>query len=87
LELSKLALEGLICKPVLWFRAPFLETDAATMRQVAAAGYAFDSSDRFGWPRNGGLPTLAVSAHAGRLVSDFDIFEKDRLTTRMLSPS
>lgn len=79
LRMSKVVIEEIACVPVRWFRAPYLAVDDSTLQQIIEAGYLFNSSDRANWPKIGGPPSIAVSAHEGRLASDFDIFESGAL--------
>ena len=72
LEMSRISIEQIICKPVEWFRAPFLSYDAQVMEEVARAGFLYDSSDKALWPVNPILPELAISVHEDMLLTDLD---------------
>ncbi|MCG8376521.1 MAG: polysaccharide deacetylase family protein, partial [Chlorobiales bacterium] len=48
---SREILEAITGKPVVWFRAPYLEYDEQVMRVLKQLGFQYDSSDQDRWQR------------------------------------
>ncbi|MEZ5692007.1 MAG: poly-beta-1,6-N-acetyl-D-glucosamine N-deacetylase PgaB [Rickettsiales bacterium] len=81
LKSSKDLLEELSGRPVVWFRAPYLEYSDDVMQKVKEQGYLYDSSDHERWRKQGTLPEMPISSQDGtaNVVSDYDIFIRNEL--------
>ena len=77
IDMSRRAIEALTCRPVAWFRAPFLSLTPEVMEQIVAAGFRMDSSESTPWPANALLPELAISAFESTLLSDYNLLRGD----------
>ena len=78
---SKEILEAITGKPVVWFRAPYLEYDEQVMRVLKQLGFQYDSSDQDRWQRQDVLFELPISTfHDGEmLASDYNLMYKHKL--------
>ena len=81
LKKSKEVLESITGKPVVWFRAPYLEYNEQVMRVLKQLGFQYDSSDQDRWQRQDVLFELPISTfHDGEmLASDYDLLYKYKL--------
>ena len=81
---SRNLLESIAGKPVIWFRAPFLEYDDRLMRALKEAGYQGDSSDKDSWARQDTIYELPVSnfEDSSLIASDYDMLEENHFSGR-----
>ncbi len=77
LSASKKILESITGKPVVWFRAPYLEYDEQTLHTLKALGFQGDSSDKEPWSDQVMIYELPISGREdGSLIaSDYDMLE------------
>ncbi len=81
---SKDLLESISGKPVLWFRAPYLEYDLRVMRALKALGYLGDSSDKDSWANQDVVYEIPISnfRDASLIASDYDMIEEKKYSSR-----
>ena len=81
---SKTLLESISGKPVLWFRAPYLEYDLRVMRALKALGYLGDSSDKDSWANQDVVCEIPISnfRDASLIASDYDMIEEKKYSSR-----
>lgn len=82
LKRSKSILESITGKPVVWFRAPYMEYDDRVMRALKASGFRYDSSDSEHWEQQDILTELPISALRRRvmLASDYNMMVVNKFT-------
>lgn len=82
LTLTRIMLEEATGRPVTWFRAPFLDINDEVREVLKKTGYLFDSSETEDWARDETLFSLPISVDpvSGTLLSDYDLFEKGKMT-------
>ncbi|MDT9547136.1 MAG: polysaccharide deacetylase family protein [Chlorobium phaeovibrioides] len=82
LKRSKRILESITGKPVVWFRAPYMEYDDRVMRVLKANGFRYDSSDSEHWEQQSILTELPISALRRRvmLASDYNMIVVNNFT-------
>jgi peptidoglycan/xylan/chitin deacetylase (PgdA/CDA1 family) len=78
LSASKKILESITGKPVVWFRAPYLEYDERTLRALKILGFEGDSSDKDAWSNQAVIHELPISGlDADSLIaSDYDMLDE-----------
>lgn len=78
LSASKKILESITGKPVVWFRAPYLEYDERTLQALKILGFEGDSSDKDAWSNQAVIHELPVSGlEADSLIaSDYDMLDE-----------
>ncbi|ASQ90482.1 hypothetical protein CHL67_05700 [Prosthecochloris sp. GSB1] len=81
LRKSKEVLEAITGKPVVWFRAPFMEHNERVMRTLSKLGFVYDSSDQDRWQRQDVLFELPISTfrNGEMIASDYDLMYKHQL--------
>lgn len=81
LSSSKNLLELISGKPVLWFRAPYLEYDLRVMQTLKALGYLGDSSDKDSWTHQEVVYEMPISnfMDASLIASDYDMIEDKKI--------
>ena len=86
---SKTLLESISGKPVLWFRAPYLEYDLRVMRALKALGYLGDSSDKDSWANQDVVCEIPISSFrdASLIASDYDMIEEKKYSSRQFEDS
>ncbi len=84
LSSSKNLLELISGKPVLWFRAPYLEYDLRVMQTLKALGYLGDSSDKDSWTHQEVVYEMPISnfMDASLIASDYDMIEDKKYSSR-----
>lgn len=82
LKKAKTTLEAITGKPVIWFRAPFMEYNGQVMRVLKKMGFLYDSSDQERWQRQDILFELPVSSfrNGTMIASDYDMLYKNNAT-------
>jgi peptidoglycan/xylan/chitin deacetylase (PgdA/CDA1 family)/uncharacterized lipoprotein YddW (UPF0748 family) len=82
LKTSKELLEEITGKPVIWFRAPFLEYNDNVIDSLVELGYKYDSSEHERWRQQNKIIEFPVSTQdgTGNAVSDYDMFERIKMS-------
>lgn len=72
---SKNLLESASGRPVVWFRAPYLEYDERVLQALRETGYVGDSSDKDSWANQDTIYELPVSnfLDSSLIASDYDM--------------
>ena len=82
LKTTKEILENITQKPVVWFRAPFLEYNESVMDSLVNLGYKYDSSEHERWRIQRKIIEFPVSSQDGtpNAISDYDMFERAKMS-------
>ena len=86
---SKKLLESISGKPVLWFRAPYLEYDLRVMQSLNTLGYLGDSSDKDAWANQDVVCEMPISnfMDASLIASDYDMIEEKKYSSHQFENS
>ena len=78
LLLSKMVLENIVERPVVWLRAPYCATDERVAAAARKIGFVYDSSHQERWILPGQLRQLPVATLGPEreLASDYDLLEE-----------
>jgi peptidoglycan/xylan/chitin deacetylase (PgdA/CDA1 family) len=77
---AKQTLESITGRPVVWFRAPFMDYTMQAMAVLKKLGFRYDSSDQGRWQRQDILSELPVSSfmNGTMIASDYDMLYKQK---------
>lgn len=80
---AKQAIESITGKPVVWFRAPYMEYSEQVMQSLKKMGFIYDSSDQDRWQRQDVLYEVPVSSfmNGTMIASDYDLLYKHEATS------
>ncbi|MCG8431021.1 MAG: polysaccharide deacetylase family protein [Candidatus Omnitrophica bacterium] len=81
---AKDVLESITGKPVVWFRAPYMEYNERVMRVLKQLDFLYDSSDQDRWQRQDVLYELPISTFQGGqvLASDYELMYRQELNEK-----
>jgi peptidoglycan/xylan/chitin deacetylase (PgdA/CDA1 family) len=87
LSSSKSLLESLSGRPVVWFRAPYLEYDERVLQSLREAGYIGDSSDKDSWANQDTIYELPVSnfLDSSLIASDYDMLAESHYSGKQFT--
>lgn len=82
LKATKKLLEEITGKPLVWFRAPFLEFNESIAETLVELGYKYDSSEHEQWRQQRIITEIPVSSsdEDGKTASDYDIFIQEKMS-------
>lgn len=84
IRMSKSVLEAIAKKPVVWFRAPYMEYDERVMKALKAQGFRYDSSDSEHWEEQAVISELPISdiRRGKMLASDYDLIVEQKMSSK-----
>jgi peptidoglycan/xylan/chitin deacetylase (PgdA/CDA1 family) len=87
LSSSKNLLESLSGRPVVWFRAPYLEYDERVLQSLKEIGYIGDSSDKDSWANQDTIYELPVSnfLDSSLIASDYDMLAESHYSGKQFT--
>ncbi|TCD48348.1 polysaccharide deacetylase family protein [Chlorobium sp. N1] len=82
IRISKTILESITKKPVVWFRAPYMEYDERVMKALRAQGFLYDSSDSEHWEEQAVIAEMPISdiRRGAMLASDYDLIVEQHMS-------